>query len=140
MLYPDNLYLLILDLAFLLMIFVYEAISMSFSGMKYFRSLNNILDQMIIFMCVLMNVSTYIIEGQNNTEDNNYLKFFQIISLFIVYYRALTFLRIFKPFRHVIDMIIGVTKSTISLLCICAIFVFVVTIMFVKASNENDGY
>jgi len=140
MLYPDSVLFLILDYCFLLLIFIYELISVSFSGMDYFKSMNNILDLLIIFLCAIMNIFTFFVEGWNNVNDNTTLKYFQVITLFIVYYRALTFLWIFKLFRHVIDLIIGITISTISLLCISAIFIFVISICFIKAKEGNDGF
>ena len=142
MLFPKQVVFFITDYTIIVCIFGYEFISMYSSGFKkYISSFNNIFDMIIIFLCIIVNVFTYLKEGLDDETDILWLEFLQLLCLLVVYYRSITFLRIIKTFRHVIDMLISVTLSALSLLIIIALFILGMSLMFTKAkSSGNDSY
>lgn len=99
----------------------------------------NITDLTLIILGVAILISTYVIEGLQ--EDSNMaLKYFQVIQLMIVYFRAFTYLRIFKWFRNAIHMMIAITITSGSFLIIIASFIIAISVMFVKSNISNDGF
>lgn len=68
------------------------------------------------------------------------MKYFQVIQLVLVYFRTITYLRIFKWFRNVIHMLIAITITSSSFLLIIASFIIAVSVMFVKAKDTNYDY
>lgn len=57
-----------------------------------------------------------------------------------MYFRAMTYLRIFYFFRNVIHMLIDITMTSTSFLLIIFSFVLAFNVMFLKASDRNDDY
>ena len=56
----------------------------------------------------------------------------------MVYYRGISYLRLIKWFRHLIDMIIGVSINSLSLIVIVIYVVLTFTIMFYKSIGVNS--
>lgn len=138
MLNPESFSFLLIDFILIGFIFLYEMISLISSGpQQYLTSFNNLFDIIIIALCAVLNYFTYKIEGQDKNFDEEWLNMLQIVSLLVIYYRGLTYLRIFKWFRNVIDMLIGVTISTIAILIITALFIIAISVVFVKAHDSN---
>lgn len=55
-----------------------------------------------------------------------------------MYFRAMTYLRIFYFLRNVIHMLIAITLTSTSFLFIILSFVLAFNVMFNKASDSND--
>lgn len=140
LLYPKILVFYIIDLILLVVTILYESTSLCISGPRYyFRNFYNIIDALIILICFSVLVTTFIWEFDGEIPPM-WIKYLQVISLVFIYYRAITYLRIFKAFRNVIDMVISVTLSSLSLLMLFALFLFFFSVMFVKSSFENIGF
>lgn len=97
----------------------------------------NIADLFLIILGIIILIFTYIMENLND-ESNLAFKYFQVILLGLAYFRAFTYLRIFKYFRNVIHMLIAITITSTSFLLIIASFVIAMAVIFVKANVEND--
>lgn len=141
LLFPNVLALFVMDFIAIALIFSYESISIISSGfLKYISQFNNIFDVIMIFLCIATNILTYINEGLNETSDLVWLEILQIICLFVIYYRCISFLRIFKTFRNVIDMLLSVTFSALSLIIIIGFFIVGISVMMSKADKENASF
>lgn len=112
---------------------LYELVSLSITGREHFNDFYNVLDSIFLsFTAAIFSLTRYFIVEKQET-GLIWLKYLQVLTLFMVYYRSVTYLRVIKYFRHIIDMIIGVTGSTISLLIIIGYAIFAFAILFKKS-------
>ena len=140
LIYPEFIYFYFVDGGLLLLSIIYEMLSLFISGPKaYFRNTYNIVDATSVFLCIVVLFCTYFWENDGETSPVA-IKYLQVFSLVLVYYRAITYLRIFKAFRNVIDMVISVTVSSLSLLMLFCFFLVFFTVMFMKASDQKIAF
>lgn len=111
----------------------YELLSLIITGKEHFDDFYNVLDSIFLGSTVAIFVLTRYLLVIRAETDLEWLKYLQVLTLFMVYYRSVTYLRLIKYFRHLIDMIVGVASSTISLLIIIAYTIAAVAVMFTKS-------
>ena len=122
MVYRPFLVLIIFDFLWLFMIFFHEMVSFYIAKLEYLKDSSNYYDWLMIGLCLYLLVS--LCKGTQVVAE---VKFFTLI---IIYTRTLFYLKIFKPFRYLIHMLVQVTYGAFTTFLL--IFYFIVVFAFLK--------
>lgn len=134
---PSAFWLLLADGSLLCVLLLYELMSLMITGADHFKDFYNFLDFVIITGCGAILLLTRHYEYGENRTNIELLHYFQVVTLLIVFFRGITYLRLFSYFRHLIDMIIGVTYSSISLIIILCYSIVAFSVMFTIAIDNR---
>ena len=126
---PKQFIFLIFDICIITVLFLHELTSYFLNKKLYFQELTNFLDITMILLSIICLISTLLSENINNTL----LSYVQMVSTSVVYFRGFLYLEVFDSFRHLINMIIGVTNSIFTTLFVFAYILLAFTVLFTKS-------
>ena len=89
---------------------------------------------------IIFSFINLVISHKKKNINKNLLSYIQMISISIIYFRGFLYLEVFDSFRHLINMIIGVTKSIFTTLFVFAYILLAFTILFTKSRGEYTFY
>jgi hypothetical protein len=121
--YNEVLFSVVWGLIFSLML--YEFIPLVLFTSFYFKDVYNTLDLFSYGLAVVVLIMTY----KTDPVKESWLCIMQVLSEVMIWYRALSYFRIFKFLRHVPDMIHKLAGSTFDILFIIAFLVSVSTVI-----------
>ena len=133
---PGIFWVMVVDIALLGALALYEILSLFITGIVHFNDLYNLIDFTLISSCSVVLAFTRHYEHGLGRQDIELLRYFQIATLLLVFFRGATYLRLFSFFRHLIEMIIGVTFNSMSLLFILG-YALVAFAVMLAVADEN---
>ena len=132
----ENIIFLIIDIILILFLSFYEILSLILNPKFYFSKSINYINITVLTSNSLTIILTKFYDQKYIENTPYFLNYIQILSLLLVNIRGFIHLRVFDQFRHLINMIIGVTKSTLTILVVLIYFIFASAVMYMKTRNE----
>lgn len=104
---------------------IFESIPLFFFPRLYLRDPYNLLDLISYILGLAVILTTY----EHNPGDIIVNPYLQIVVELIVFYRALSYFRIFKYVRHISDVLFKLSVSVLDILVITGFLVMVFTVL-----------
>ena len=126
-------FFLVIDYLLLIILLFIEVFSFLINKKYYFTVLYNYLDILVI---IFSFISLVLSRNKDNINLNS-LVYIDLFSITIVHFRSFFYLEVFDSFRHLINMIIGVTRSIFTTLFVFIYILLTFSILFTKT---NGGF
>ena len=125
-------FLLVIDYFLIFVLFFIEIFSFFISKKYYFTVLYNYLDILVI----LFSFASLVLSRNRDRVNREAWVYVDLIAISIVHFRSFFYLEYFDSFRHLINMIIGVTKSIFTTLLVFLYILLVFSILFSKTGGN----
>ena len=126
----------IIDLVIIFFLSFYTILSLILNPKFYLSQKTNYIDIIVLTTNLLTIFLTKYYEKKDINNNPLFLNYFQIISLLVVNIRGFIHLRVFDQFRHLINMIIEVSFSTLNILVVLIYLILASAVMYIKSRND----
>ena len=132
----DQIAYFLIDIFFILILLLHEIFSLLFNIQFYFKEKSNYLD----ISMLILSISGLIITLNNEKINKYFLSYFHLLAVTVIFYRGFLYLEVFDSFRHLINMIIGVTKSIFTSLFVFGYIILAFSVLFIKIERKLFFY
>ena len=133
---PNYIVFFIVDLIAILFLFIYELLQIITNFKIYTKRIINLYEAFLLIFSVI----TLILNINRDEIKSTALTSVNICCLIFNYYRGLISLQVFDSFRHLINMIFGVTESIFPTLFLFLYFLIAFSIFFTLTTLEDNSF
>jgi WD40 repeat protein len=133
---PHSAWLFYLNFAVICLFIFYEIIPLILFPNFFFQDANNTLDLLSYTLGLAVIIMTY----KTDPEEGSLTSILQILIELMIFYRALSYLRIFKKLRHIADVLHKLVISTFDLIVVTSFLIVMFTVISSIANGFRDIY